>query len=170
VLRWYLVHTKPSREAVAQNNLERQGFEVYYPRLRHCEGWCKQPAERVTALFPRYLFLHLDEGRQSLRPVHSTIGVASVVRFGSQYTVVPEAVIRELRTRADPDTGLHQLVGTPILARGASVRVCAGVFDGFEGIFERMSGADRVIVLLSLLGGNTAVDVPARYVRLCVGT
>jgi transcriptional antiterminator RfaH len=170
MLRWYLVHTKPSREAVAQNNLERQGFEVYYPRLRRRERWCKQPTERVTALFPRYLFLHLDEGCQSLRPVHSTIGVTSVVRFGFQYTVVPEAVIRELQTRADPDTGLHQLTGAPRLARGANVRVCAGAFDGFEGIFERMSGADRVVVLLSLLGGDTAVQLPAAYVHLCVGT
>jgi transcriptional antiterminator RfaH len=155
---------------VAQSNLERQGFEVYYPRLKCGETWGDRPAERISALFPRYLFLHLDEGRQSLRPVHSTIGVASVVRFGFQYTVVSEAVIRELRTRADPDTGLHQLTDTPTLARGAVVRVCAGVFDGFEGIFERRSGVDRVIVLLSLLGRDTAVQVPARYVHLCVGT
>src|ERR1700680_4256332 len=104
MLRWYLVHTKPSREALAQDNLARQGFEVYYPRLRHCVQRRQQANERVTALFPRYLFLHLDEGRQSLRPVHSTIGVAAVVRFGFRYTVVPEAVIRELQRRANPDT------------------------------------------------------------------
>ncbi len=168
-MRWYLVQTKPSREAVAQSNLERQGFEVYYPQLARCERWGKRPAGRV-ALFPRYMFLHLDEGHQSLRPVHSTLGVANVVRFGSQYTVVPEVVIRELRLRADPETGLHRLTGAAPLVRGTSVRVCAGVFDGLQGIFERISGTDRVVVLLGLLGATTAVQVPADYVRLCVDT
>ena len=168
-LRWYLLHTKPSREALAQHHLERQGFEVYYPRLRQWVRWRGQLKERVVALFPRYLFLHLNEGQQSLRPVHSTIGVASVVRFGWQYTVVSEAVIRELQMRADADTGLHQLTGAPALARGAPVRVCAGAFDGLEGIFQRPAGADRVVVLLALLGRDTAVHVPARHVQPSLG-
>src|ERR1039457_7007323 len=99
--RWYLIHTKPSREALAQDNLERQGFEVYYPRLKQRVQWRKQPTERVTARFPRYLFLHLDEGRQPRRPVHSTMGVPTVGRFGLKYTVVPESVIRELQKRAN---------------------------------------------------------------------
>ena len=170
MLRWYLIHTKPSREALAQDNLERQGFEVYYPRLKQWVQWRKQPTERVTALFPRYLFLHLDEGRQSLRPVHSTIGVATVVRFGFKYTVVPEPVIRELQQRANPDTGLHQLTSASMLARGAKVRFSAGAFDGLEGIFQRPAGADRVVVLLSLLGRDTAVHVPAQYVQPSFGT
>jgi transcriptional antiterminator RfaH len=169
MLRWYLVHTKPSREALAQDNLERQGFEVYFPRLRQCVQWRKQSKERVTALFPRYLFLQLDEGRQSLRPVHSTIGVATVVRFGFQYTAVPEAVIRQLQLRADPDTGLHQLSSAPMLVCGAKVRVSAGAFDGLEGIFQRPAGADRVVVLLSLLGRDTSVHVPAKYIQPSLG-
>jgi transcriptional antiterminator RfaH len=169
MLRWYLVHTKPSREALAQDNLERQGYEVYCPRIRQRVRWRERARERITALFPRYLFLHLDEGRQSLWPVHSTIGVATVVRFGFQYTVVPESVIRELQQRANPDTGLHQLTSASMLARGAKVRFSAGAFDGLEGIFQRPAGADRVVVLLSLLGRDTAVHVPAEYIQASVG-
>jgi transcriptional antiterminator RfaH len=170
MLRWYLVHTKPLREALAQENLERQGFEVYFPRLGHCVRWAKQSKQRVTALFPRYLFLKLDEGRQSLRPVHSTLGVGTVVRFGFQYAIVPEAVICELQRRANPDTGLHQLTGIPGLVRGAKVRVGAGAFDGLEGIFQRSAGAARVVVLLSLLGQETTVHVQAEYIQPCLVT
>jgi transcriptional antiterminator RfaH len=164
MLRWYLVHTKPSREAIAQDNLERQGFEVYFPRLKHIVRWGRRTTERVSALFPRYLFLRLDEGRQSLRPVHSTLGVASVVRFGLQYTSVPEAVIAELQLRADPESGLHRLSNAAVLVHGTKVRISAGAFDGLEGVFQRPAGADRVVVLLNLLGQDTAVHVPA----LCV--
>src|SRR5471032_3356616 len=165
MLRWYLVHTKPSREAVAQENLERQGFEVYFPRLKHFVRWGGRSRERVTALFPRYLFLNLDEGRQSLRPVHSTLGVSTVVRFGLQYTIVPEAVICALHRRADPLSGLHQLANASLLVRGAKVRISTGAFDGFEGIFQRAAGDDRVVVLLSLLGHDTRVQVPARCIQ-----
>ena len=164
MLRWYLVHTKHSREALARDNLERQGFDVYYPRLAQRAPWRGRLRQQITALFPRYLFLHLNEGHQSLRPVHSTTGVATVVRFGFKYSVVPEQVIRELKGRADPDTGLHQLSRAPTLTYGARVRVCVGTFEGLEGIFERPAGTDRVIVLLRLLGQDTTVHVPAQYV------
>jgi hypothetical protein len=30
---WYLIHTKPACEAGAQENLERQDYRMYYPRL-----------------------------------------------------------------------------------------------------------------------------------------
>jgi len=74
-------------------------------------------------------------------------------------------VIHELQQRANPDTGLHQLTLAPMLTRGAKVRVCAGAFDGLEGLFERPAGADRVVVLLSLLGQDAAVHVPTQYVQ-----
>ena len=169
MLRWYLVHTKPSREALAQENLERQLFEVYYPRLRQSVRWRHHLKERVTALFPRYLFLHLDEGRQSLSPVHSTVGVANVVRFGLRYTVVPEEVIRELRMRADLTSGLHYLARPPFFDQGAKVRVTAGPFDGLEGIFQREAGAERVVILLKLLGQDARVRVPSIFIKPAIG-
>src|SRR5712671_6899317 len=109
MLRWYLVYTKPLTEAIAQANLERQGYEVYFPRAVQTVRCSGRWLERVVALFPRYLFLRLNEGCQALNPVRSTVGVASVVRFGSRYTVVPEHVISDLQARADPLSGLHRL-------------------------------------------------------------
>ncbi|MCI0507213.1 MAG: transcription/translation regulatory transformer protein RfaH, partial [Gammaproteobacteria bacterium] len=31
---WYTVHTKPRQEAIAEENLLRQGFTVYLPRMQ----------------------------------------------------------------------------------------------------------------------------------------
>jgi transcriptional antiterminator RfaH len=167
--RWYLVHTKPSGESLAQSNLERQRYEVYLPRVaqtvRHGERW----RERVLPLFPRYLFVRLDEGRQSLRPVHSTVGVSGIVRFGTSYTVVPDRLIDELHARMDTKSGLHRLHGSQRFAPGSSVRITAGPFEGVQGIFERDAGEERVVVLLSLLGHNATVHVPAAFVHAAVG-
>lgn len=163
MLRWYLVHTKSSGNTNAELNLTRQGYGVYFPRLVQTVRWRGKLREHIVALFPRYLFLQLDEGRQSLAPVHSTIGVTSVVRFGARYTVVPDRVIDELRARADPDSGLHR-VRSQALSQGATVKISAGPLEGFDGIFEREAGSERVVVLLKLLGQEASVRVLREFV------
>ena len=165
MLRWYLIHTKPLSEGLAQANLERQEYEAYLPRATQavrCKGHWQ---DRIVALFPRYLFLRLNEGRQSLGPVRFTMGVASVVRFGSKYTIVPDQVIRDLFARADPATGLHRLGRAWGLSAGAPVRIRNGPFDGLDGVFEREAGAERVVVLLNLLGQAVSAYVPGDSVR-----
>ena len=162
--RWYLVQTKPANESLAQSNLIRQGFEVYLPRLLQPQRRGGRWRDRIVALFPRYLFLRLVESTQSLAPVRSSVGVAGVVRFGSRYAVVPDHIVADLMARSDPDSGLHQMVSEPIFAPGTRVRITTGAFDGLEGIFERTVGADRVDVLLRLLGQDASVRVPAGFV------
>lgn len=141
--RWYLVQTKPRRELLAQANLQRQHYEVYFPRLMRLVLRRGELHRHVAALFPRYLFLRLDVGRMPLGPVRSTIGVAGVVRFGSEFAVVPDTVVADLRKRANPETGLHELNGHPGFERGAVVRIAAYPFDGLEAVFECECGADR---------------------------
>jgi transcriptional antiterminator RfaH len=166
MLRWYLIYTKPSNEALAFKNLMRQRYDVYLPRVAQTVRRAGRRYERVGALFPRYLFLRLNQGEQALAPVASTVGVAGIVRFGCRYTVVPDEVICDLQARADPVTGLHRLNCGSKVARGAAVRIRMGPFDGLEGVFEREVGADRVVVLLALLGRSAPVCVPADSVML----
>ena len=158
--RWYLIQTKPSGETVAEVNLLRQGYEVYFPRAIRVERRRGHTREPIVALFPRYLFLRLDEGRQPLTPVNSTTGVAGVVRFGFRYAIVPDGVICDLRSRADDVTGLHRLGQRFTPTTGMPVQISMGPFDGLEGVFEREAGADRVVVLLKMLGQTARVQVP----------
>jgi transcriptional antiterminator RfaH len=158
--RWYLIHTKPSGEAIARANLNRQGYEIYFPQLAQLLQRGRRRLERIVPLFPRYLFLRLREGDQPLGPVRCSLGVTNVVRFGSSYAVVPDSVIRELQARADPDSGLHRIVRSPLLAPGMKVSIAAGSFKGLDGVFEREAGAERVVVLLGLLGREVPVRLP----------
>jgi transcriptional antiterminator RfaH len=157
---WYLVFTKAQGEQTACINLDRQGYRVYCPRLLRRTVSRGRWIERIVALFPRYLFVQLDAtARQSLAPVRSTIGVAGIVRFGSEPAVIPQSMVDALKGRADPATGLHRLAEVAPLERGSPVKVIAGAFQGFDGIFERAAGEDRVVVLLKLLGESTPVQL-----------
>ena len=72
---WYLIQTKPKQEKMASQNLINQNFEIYYPKT--------QIKNKVVALFPRYIFIQLDDQNQNLSPIRSTKGVANFVRFGN---------------------------------------------------------------------------------------
>lgn len=165
MLRWYLIYTKPSGELLACDNLSRQGYCVYLPRLLQPERRRGRWSYRVSPLFSRYLFLQLEEGSQSFAPVRSTLGVASVVRFGQRYAVVPDRIVQDLRSRADPASGLHRLAQSPAKT-GASVKVRIGLFEGMEGIFEREDSRERAVVLLTLLGYQAQLHVPAPLVMV----
>jgi len=149
---------------VAEANLRRQGYEVYYPRLLRPRRVRRHWVDRVTPLFPRYVFLRLCVGHQAIAPARSTVGVASIVRFGGDYAVVPDAIVENLRMRAAPDTGLHCPHSHSAFEPGSNVRIVAGVFDGLEGVFQRESGDERVVLLLGLLGRDTLVQLPAEFV------
>lgn len=161
--RWYLILTKPSSEELARVNLERQGYRVYFPRALQRKSYRGRWQDKVSALFPRYLFLQLNIASQVLAPVRSTFGVVDAVRFGADYAVVSDQVVDGLMRRADPQSGLHE-IKRPLLTPGEIVRVVAGAFAGLEGVFEREIGEDRVVVLFKLLGRESPVDVVADYV------
>ena len=157
---WYLVHSKPASEVTAEENLQRQGYEVYLPRLSRTVRRRGRSHERIVPLFPRYLFICVNRLTQSLGPVLSTRGVSGVVKFGQRYAMVPSAMLELLRHRADPRSGLHRLREPGLPEPGTAVRIAEGPFNGLDGIFEREAGSDRVVVLIDLLGSQTRVQVP----------
>jgi transcriptional antiterminator RfaH len=167
-LRWFLIFTKPTGEHVAKTNLERQGYGVYYPRLLRPALYRGRWVDRVVSLFPRYLFVQLDVVQQSLAPVRSTLGVANIVRFAQQASVVPDRIVDGLIHRADPITGLHRLGRSRPLVPGSRIKVIAGPFEGLDGIFECEGGGDRVVVLLKLLGHETPVRIPSELIAQSV--
>ena len=156
---WYLTHTLPRAEHRALTHLTRQGFGVYLPcylaQRHHARrrDWVEKP------LFPRYLFVHLDLGRDRWRAVYSTVGVRSLVSAGDQPIAVPTEVIEEIRARED-SRGFVLLGGGHTFHRGDRVRVTEGLFRDTEGLFECRSDDERVVVLLEMLGRQVKVNVP----------
>jgi transcriptional antiterminator RfaH len=168
--RWYLVHTKPRGEPTALANLECQGYEGYFPRVIESGDFGRQTKTRVAPLFPGYMFLRLDEATQSLKPVHSTTGVAAVVRFGARYASVPDEVVTDLRARADPESGLHRLSNRSAFVRGMAIRITEGPFEGLTGIFDREAGGERALILLSVLGRQAGLQISKRAIVSAVET
>ncbi|MBI3899073.1 MAG: transcription/translation regulatory transformer protein RfaH [Gammaproteobacteria bacterium] len=150
---WYLLYAKPHQEAVAQVNLARQGYETYLPLIHQTRKRQGRRIVTVGPMFPRYLFIHLDNESDNWGPIRSTLGVASLVRFGQQAAQVPTDLVAALRQREDGD-GIHAL---PVEQHrpGSRIRITEGSLAGYEGIFLAKSGRDRVVLLLEILGKKT---------------
>lgn len=155
---WYLVYTKPRQEEVALTNLVRQGYGAYLPRVRQARRRQGRRIEVVEPLFPRYLFIHLDAGTDNWGPIRSTVGVASLVRFGQEPARVPDALVRFLKIQ-EGEGGLHDWAAPGEFTTGDRVRVAEGVFEGYEGILLARSSRERVLVLLDVLGKQVRTQV-----------
>ena len=156
--RWYAVSCKPRQETVAEENLLRQDFQVYLPRIRIRHRRRGHWLDTVEALFPRYIFIRIDPAQRSMAPVRSTRGVVGLVRFGGQPAVVPDTVMEALAQRENAASGLHEDKRPPFSA-GEAVKFVEGPLAGMEGIFTELDGEKRVIVLLELLGKANKVKV-----------
>ncbi|MDP2851898.1 MAG: transcription termination/antitermination NusG family protein [Gallionella sp.] len=156
-LPWYVVHTKVRQEQTACENLARQGYGVYFPRVKVLKRRRGRQQAQTEAMFPRYIFLQPGSQAHSIAPVRSTFGVFAIVCFGQEPAVMrPETLrsIREFETRQnaarDEDISPFQC--------DEQVRVVDGPLAGLEGLITEVS-RDRVVVLMQLLGQDTRVNM-----------
>ena len=157
---WFAVYTKPRQEEIARENLVRQGFRCFLPMAVNPYQRRSKRTPRIEPLFPRYLFLNAIPDQQSLGSVRSTVGVSTLVRFGMHLVQVPDNIIGAIENRCDAETGLVMLKPVPVEV-GDKVMVFDGPFAGIEGIFRARKGRDRALLLMSMLGTETTVEVDA---------
>ncbi|NIQ08837.1 MAG: transcription/translation regulatory transformer protein RfaH [Gammaproteobacteria bacterium] len=161
--RWYLIHTKPRQEQLAEENLRRQGFETYLPMAEIRRKRRGRSVRVIDPMFPRYLFIHLSDETDDWRPIRSTLGVAALVKFGQEPARLPDQLIDNLRKR-ETESGYHKLEAKAV-TKGTTVRIAEGPFEGFEGIYQCDSGKERVVLLLQIAQQAVKIDMLASHIE-----
>jgi len=151
--RWFLAHTLPKSEWKAELHLGGQGFRTFQPQIRKTIRHARQLKTVRAPLFPRYLFVILDLGRDRWLSVRSTVGVSSLFSSRDGPVPVPMGIVESLIERSEDS--LTRL--DTELVKGQHVRVLTGPFVDFVGTLDRLNAAGRVRVLLQMMG--TAVPV-----------
>jgi transcriptional antiterminator RfaH len=156
--RWYVAQTHVHAETKASSHLRRQGFEVYLPRYLKQRRHARRVDKVAAPLFPRYLFVSVDTATQRWHSIKSTIGITRLVANGDVPAALPQAIIDGLKRREDA-SGIIQLEQRPRFSSGDKIRVREGAFCDYLGLFEGVSGQERVAILLDLLGRKVRVVV-----------
>ena len=158
---WYLLMSKPRDEERALLNLQDQGYTVYLPRVLRERRKAGNRKSGVEPLFPRYLFVRLNE-EMNWAPIRSTPGVSGLVAFGNRersYIPCPDGMVEAIQAQEN-NQGLHQPQSLDF-QKGDKVRITTGPFHDLEGVFLMDDGIDRALVLLHFLGNQRAVPVEA---------
>jgi transcription antitermination factor NusG len=153
---WSVAQIYINRESYVAGRITDAGFEVFAPKTRiRVKG-----TFRVVALFPGYAFVRIVD---RWRAVAKTPGVLGLVMSGEQPAQCPDIEVEKIR--AAMRNGLVQLPKMPQRAKprpfkvGQNIRVLTGSFTGFDAVYAGMSTRDRQLVLLTMFGRQTRVEL-----------
>ena len=152
---WFVVAAKPRQEAVALQNLERQGYEAFLPQIKLRKRRRGRWQEVLEPLFPGYLFVALAAGVDDAAPIRSTVGCVGLVRFGQRQVPLPDEFVMPLMS-----LGVNVSVAQELFTKGEQVRLERGPFAGLLAVFDLPKGDDRAQVLLEVLGKARPLTVP----------
>jgi transcriptional antiterminator RfaH len=159
---WAVARTLPNRERSAYENVVLRGYEIFTPKIRTRIGgqW------KTSWLFPCYLFVRVVDRWRAIERSH---GIISLVKFGETPARRPDEEVGRLLERSDRDGIIRlqartSLSDSRIIAPGATVAIADGPFRGLDGIYAGMSGQERELVLINVLGRQTPVTITAGLV------
>jgi len=159
--QWLLLQTKPREELRAEQHLTNIGCTVYNPQI---------PVEKITrgkrttnleALFPGYIFVQNPDTSEPNAPtytsIRSTRGISKIVRFGTEYTLLPNELIEQIRGQTSGLAPSEAISQCP--KPGDKVTITEGPFKGLEAIYDQPNGEMRSMVLINLLHQQTSVTL-----------
>ena len=87
-----------------------------------------------------------------------------MVRFDGVPAVVPDELILALQSNDDED-GIQNLLQKD-LKRGDKVTIIDGPLAGYQGIYQQQNSAERVAVLVDLVGKNTLLNISVHDLQI----
>jgi transcriptional antiterminator RfaH len=159
---WYLAQAKPKRDKLAEQNLRRQGFETFSPKIartrRH--GGCFR--DEFVALFPGYMFVRMPSQSMRWRAIGNTLGISRIVGFGdSGPAPVSDELVAGLRRRCDAAERVQPASFMP----GDKVRIASGPFSEFIASVDTMPSERRIWLLLDIMGEQRRLAVGPKMIE-----
>jgi transcriptional antiterminator RfaH len=155
-MNWYVIQTKPNKEADAGAYLNDKGLETLDPLMETFSMRNGKITKENKPLFPGYIF-----GRFALDSDYSLVrwarGVKKILSFGGYPVPISESVVELIRARTD-SAGVVR--NTHSFTPNDVIRIKAGPLRDLLGIFERwMPDQERVRILLNLVGYQPTIEL-----------
>ena len=152
MIRWYVMHCKPRKEAFLRERLRIQRIEVYLPSIRIRP--VNPRARKVQPFFPGYLFVHVDLDEIPISELRGMPGSIGLVCYGGEPAYIGDELVRVLQKQVAVITEADNTY-VDRFRSGDAVVINDGPFATYKAMFDcRLSGSDRVRVLLELLQGQ----------------
>lgn len=164
MLHWYVMHSKPQKEAVLRERLRIQRIEVYLPSIRVKP--VNPRARKEQPFFPGYLFINVDLDEISVSELRRMPGATGIVCYGGEPASIGDSLIRAIQEQIEVISESNNQSADRFKS-GEWVVINDGPFANYRAMFDcRLSGEDRVRVLLELLQGQKMrLELSARQLQ-----
>jgi transcription termination/antitermination protein NusG len=166
--QWYVVNTYAGHENRVKENLERRVesfriqdylFRILVAEEMEIEIKNNKKVEKMTNLFPGYLFVEMIMTDEAWYIVRNTPGVTGFIGSsggGAKPFPVSDDEMENIFRRL----GLNDAKIKVDFAVGDKVRINNGPFQGIEGMIESMhDDTQSAIVLTTLFGRETPTEI-----------
>jgi transcription antitermination factor NusG len=151
-LQWYVLRSKPWKEAALTGYARSAGHEVYYPSIP--VNPVNPRARKIIPYFPGYIFVRTQLGKAGRSAFHWMPFSQGLVCVGGEPAPVSDLIMRSIMSRVSE---IWQSKGLEVkqFATGDHIVIRDGMFEGYRGIFDvYLSGSERVRVLLEMLNAR----------------
>ena len=156
---WYALRVKPRHEKAVAEALRAKGFEEFLPLCRERRRWSDRVKEIETPLFGGYTFCRFSA--ENWLAVLRAPGVVGVVKFGGALAEVDPEEIDALRAAVESGRMVRPC---EFLSAGQRVRIVSGPLANVEGIFQRYSGSDQLVISVTILQRSVSVELEGETV------
>ena len=151
VKTWCIAQIKPNSYCYAIQNLERQGFETFLPKIKITQRKENKFVVKNVYVFPGYMFVCFDPHTISWTKINSTYGVSKILTFSNKPAEISSDLILELKNRYEINSNL---MSKENLRKGDCIKFFSGPFTDLIGKIESIDENKRIWVLLEAMGGH----------------
>jgi len=148
--KWFIAQIKPNSYNSAIQNLERQGFETFLPKMEMTQRQKNKFVAKNVYVFPGYIFVCFDPHITTWSKINSTYGVSRIVAFNKKPSVISSDLILELKIRYEINSNSIQ---KEKLQKGDSIKFFSGPFTDLIAKIESVDEKNRIWILLEAMGG-----------------
>ena len=148
--KWFIAQIKPNSYHSAIQNLERQGFETFLPKMEITQRQKNKFIFKSVYVFPGYMFVYFDPHIITWTKINSTYGVSKILTFNKKPSEISSDLILEMKIRYEINSNPTQ---KEKLQKGDSIKFYTGPFADLIAKVESVDEKNRIWILLEAMGG-----------------
>ena len=160
-MRWIVVQTKSNCEKKVTFNLIRQGYNVFFPKIKKSVVKFNKICNFIKPLFPGYLFVSLKEN-QSWSKINYTYGVFKILKFDKYLYYLPNDVFESIKSKCDRNDIFKKIES---FHKGQKVKYRKNKFINMDAIFEENIDQNRSFIFINFLKQKVKARIETKYLE-----
>jgi len=159
---WYVLYVGSCQEKKVHNLLVENKIESFLPIVKTTRQWSDRKKVISTPLFPSYVFVKINSTKDFSR-VLSFKGVCSYIQFGTEYAIVKESEILQIKLFIGSEDITDIKTSNDSFKIGEIKKINYGSLTGLECEILRVNENHKLLVRIESLRQNITATIPSYY-------